>query len=128
VLVADGDNVSRTLIARMLERKGWSVRRVGDGGAALGMLEHERPDVIVLDLRLPGVDGLETVRRLRAREAEGSESTPIVVLVADADAAERMRLAELAVQALVPKPIDRQQLTRAVELAWSVRSARRQAA
>ena len=128
VLVADSEDVSRTLIARMLERKGWSVRRVGDGQKALQLLESERFDVVLIDLRLPGVDGLETIRRIRARETDESDAVPIVVLVADAEASERMALAELGVQGLVPKPIDRQLLVRALERAWAARSARRLAA
>ena len=128
VLVADGDDASRTLLTRMLERKGWHVRRASDGRGALQALSEESCDVAVIDLRLGNPDGLETIRSIRAGEGDAGARIPLVVLASDAEAAERMSLAELGIQALVAKPIDRQHLLRALERAWAARTAQRLAA
>jgi PAS domain S-box-containing protein len=128
LLLADGDAVHRRLLSRMLERKGWQVHRVADGDTMLSALGRGGFDAVLMDLRLPGIGGIETLRRIRGLEGDAADPLPVIVITADAEAPERMSLAELGVQALVPRPIDRQQLLRAVERAWAARSVRRHAA
>jgi two-component system response regulator MprA len=78
VLVADDDRPVGRMLARTLEAEGYEAVIAEDGGAALALHERLRPDVIVLDLAMPGVDGLSVVRRLRAR----GDPTPVLILTA----------------------------------------------
>jgi PAS domain S-box-containing protein len=128
VLVADGDDASRTLVARMLERKGWRVLRASDAHGAMQTLTETRCDVVLVDLRLGEPDGIDTIRRIRAGGTAAGGGVPILVMASDAVAVERMSLAELGIQGLIDKPIDRQLLLRALERAWAARTAQRLAA
>ncbi len=78
VLVADDDASLRRMLARTLEAEGFEVALAADGGDALARAERSAPDVIVLDVAMPGVDGLAACRRLRAKGL----GTPILMLTA----------------------------------------------
>ena len=78
VLVVDDDQRVRTVVSWQLEADGFAVTEAGDGLAALAQIERDRPDLVVLDLSLPGVGGLDVLRRVRA--AEGARPLPVIVL------------------------------------------------
>jgi len=78
VLVVDDDAPVRRMLERTLRAEGNDVASVADGGAALASLERSLPDVVILDVAMPGVDGLSVCRRLR----EKGVSTPILLLTA----------------------------------------------
>jgi two-component system response regulator MprA len=78
VLVADDDPPLRRMLSRVLGAEGFEVVLAPDGGAALASVERSAPDVIVLDVSMPGVDGIAVCRRLRARGVR----TPILMLTA----------------------------------------------
>jgi len=78
VLVVDDDAPIRRMLERTLEAEGYDVRSAADGGAALAAVERSAPDVIVLDVAMPGLDGLGVCRRLRAKGL----SLPILLLTA----------------------------------------------
>jgi two-component system, OmpR family, response regulator MprA len=78
VLVADDDPPLRRMLDRVLGAEGFEVTLAPDGGAALAMVERSAPDVIVLDVAMPGVDGVAVCRRLRARGVR----TPVLMLTA----------------------------------------------
>ena len=67
VLVVDDDVPVRRMLLRALTAEGFDVRAAADGGAALALAEREVPDVVVLDVAMPGMDGLDVCRRLRAK-------------------------------------------------------------
>lgn len=79
LLVEDDDTIAEPL-ARGLERQGFSVRRAADGAGALAEVDRQRPDIVLLDLGLPDIDGYEVCRRLRADSA-----LPIIVVTARGD-------------------------------------------
>jgi DNA-binding response OmpR family regulator len=95
VLVVDDEPTIGEVVSRYLERAGYSTRVALDGPGALAAAAHERPDLVVLDLMLPGIDGLEVMRRLRDNDrsrvavilltAKGEESDRIVGLRLGAD-------------------------------------------
>jgi DNA-binding response OmpR family regulator len=68
VLVVDDDPTVSDVVRRYLEREGYTVELAGDGQQALDAYATERPDLVVLDLMLPGIDGLEVCRRLREQD------------------------------------------------------------
>jgi two-component system response regulator MprA len=78
VLVVDDDPPLRRMLARTLAAEGFRVTVAGDGGAALAAAERSAPDLIVLDVAMPGLDGLAVCRRLRAKGL----SSPILMLTA----------------------------------------------
>jgi two-component system response regulator MprA len=78
VLVVDDDEPIRRMLERTLAAEGYDVTSAPDGGSALAAIERAVPDVLVLDVAMPGIDGLEVCRRLRAKGL----SVPILLLTA----------------------------------------------
>jgi len=78
ILVVDDEPVVRALAEESLRRGDWSVQSAGDAAAALAAIRRERPDLILLDLGLPGTSGAELARRLR--EDERTRTIPIVYM------------------------------------------------
>jgi two-component system OmpR family response regulator len=78
VLVVDDEEYIRDLVASSLRLAGFTARAVSDGSQALAALEHDAADLVILDVRLPGIDGFEVCRRLRAA---GSD-VPVIFLTA----------------------------------------------
>ena len=78
VLVVDDDGPIRRMLDRTLSAEGYAVSCVADGGAALAAIERSAPDVVVLDIGLPGVDGLAVCRRVRAKGL----AVPVLLLTA----------------------------------------------
>ncbi len=99
VLVVDDEDMVREVLARYLEREGYRVAAAADGGSALALAERDRPDVVLLDLMLPGVDGLSVLRRLRA----GGDPA-VIVLTARGDEVDRVLGLELGADDYVVKP------------------------
>ncbi|MCL5734224.1 MAG: response regulator transcription factor [Actinobacteria bacterium] len=79
ILVVDDDENLRRLIAAYLEREGYDVMEAADGPSALASVEDREPELVLLDLMLPGITGLEVARRIRA-----GRTTPILMLTARA--------------------------------------------
>jgi DNA-binding response OmpR family regulator len=100
VLVVDDDPTVSDVVRRYLERAGYGVALAADGPAALASFEREQPDLVVLDLMLPGMDGLEVCRRLRAVEA----NVPIIMLTAMGEEADRVLGLQLGADDYVTKP------------------------
>jgi len=86
VLVVEDDRAVRRMLERTLAAAGFAVLAVGDGAAALVAIEREPPDIAVLDLGLPGLDGLATLRRLRLT----GHGLPVLVLTARDGVADRV--------------------------------------
>jgi two-component system response regulator ResD len=114
VLVVDDEATIRDVIRRYLERDGFVVREAGDGFAALDSLSEARPDVIVLDLMLPGIDGLTLTRQLRTPKAGGEHESwqriPIVMLTARGETSDRIRGLDLGADDYLAKPFSPQEL------------------
>ncbi|MEU8438491.1 response regulator transcription factor [Streptomyces sp. NPDC029216] len=109
VLVVDDDPTVSEVVAGYLERAGFTVDRAADGPAALEAAARHRPDLVVLDLMLPGMDGLEVCRRLRAR-AGGGPSVPVVMLTARGDEDDRILGLEVGADDYVTKPFSPREL------------------
>ncbi|HEY6747297.1 MAG TPA: response regulator transcription factor [Mycobacteriales bacterium] len=106
VLLVDDDATVSDVVRRYLEREGLAVRVVADGQAALADALADPPDIVVLDLMLPGLSGLEVCRRLRATSA-----VPIVMLTALGEEADRVLGLELGADDYVTKPFSPRELT-----------------
>ena len=100
VLIAEDDRAVRTALTRALELEGYRVTTAPDGAAALEMLERERPDVVVLDVMMPNIDGLNVCRRMRAR----GDLTPVLLLTARVEVSDRVSGLDAGADDYLPKP------------------------
>lgn len=106
VLIVDDDARLRELLSRYLMEQGFSVKGVGDAPSMDRALHREHYDLIVLDLMLPGEDGLTICRRLRAAE----NTVPIVMLTAKGDEVDRIIGLEMGADDYLPKPFNPREL------------------
>jgi two-component system response regulator MprA len=106
VLVVDDDPPLRRMLARTLAAEGYEVTVAGDGGGALAEAERTAPDVIVLDVAMPGVDGLTVARRLRGK----GDFTPILMLTARDAVPDRVAGLEAGADDYLVKPFAVQEL------------------
>ncbi|MFG2340493.1 response regulator transcription factor [Streptomyces yangpuensis] len=109
MLVVDDDPTVSEVVAGYLERAGFTVHRAEDGPAALESAARYRPDLVVLDLMLPGMDGLEVCRRLRA-SGNGRPPVPVVMLTARGDEDDRILGLEVGADDYVTKPFSPREL------------------
>jgi DNA-binding response OmpR family regulator len=106
VLVVDDEPIVREVAVRYLERAGYRTQEAGDGLTARRLLEEEPPDLVVLDLMLPGVDGLELCRWIRS-----SSQLPVIMLTARGEEADRIVGLELGADDYITKPFSPRELT-----------------
>ncbi|WP_306215746.1 response regulator transcription factor, partial [Actinoplanes sp. RD1] len=106
VLVVDDDPTVSDVVRRYLEQAGCRVRLAADGAAALSAAAADRPDLVVLDLMMPGIDGLEVCRRLRRRDPD----LPVVMLTALGEEADRVLGLEVGADDYVTKPFSPREL------------------
>jgi DNA-binding response OmpR family regulator len=121
VLVVDDDPTVSDVVRRYLERAEFEVVLAADGQGALNAVHEHRPDLVVLDLMLPGIDGLEVCRRLRRDDP----NLPVVMLTALGDEADRVVGLSLGADDYVTKPFSPRELVLRVQsvLRRAVRSA-----
>ena len=110
VLVGEDDPNVAEVVVRYLEREGFEASAVVDGYAALARAEERPPDIVVLDLMLPGLDGLEVCRRLRA-----STPVPVIMLTARGEEDDRIVGLDVGADDYVTKPFSPRELTARVK-------------
>jgi two-component system response regulator MprA len=107
VLLVDDDAPIRRMLERTLTAEGYATTAVADGGAALAQVERSLPDVIVLDVAMPGLDGLAVTRRLRAKGL----AVPILLLTARDALHERVEGLDAGADDYLVKPFEIEELT-----------------
>jgi DNA-binding NtrC family response regulator len=108
VLVVDDQPELRLLIKLTFSGTGFSVREAADGEEALAICAAEAPDVVLLDVMMPGIDGYETCRRLKA--APATRSIPVIFLTALKETFDKLRAFDLGAVDYVTKPFDSEEL------------------
>ena len=108
VLVVEDDPDIAELVARYLEKAGYAATRVSSGRYALDAVRAKAPDLIVLDVMLPGIDGLEVCRLLRANEH--TAHIPLIMLTARAEESERIVGLEIGADDYLAKPFSPNEL------------------
>jgi len=103
ILVADDTEAIRTLFRKLLVADGHEVLIAPDGAAALDAVHQHRPDVILLDISMPTIDGLEVCRRLKSDPA--TRLTPIVLVTGQTDLSDRIRGIEAGADEFLSKPV-----------------------
>jgi DNA-binding response OmpR family regulator len=110
ILVVDDDPDIRGLLRELLDRRGFGVTEARDGQEALRVFFDERPDLVVLDVAMPGLDGWKTLERIRELS-----DVPVVMLTAKATELEKTRGLRAGADDYVTKPFGRQELLARVE-------------
>jgi two-component system, OmpR family, response regulator len=105
ILIVDDDAETRTLLREYLQKQGYRVTTAADGKAMRAAMQAAAPDLVVLDLMLPGEDGLQLCRDLRARS-----NLPIVMLTARGEETERIIGLEMGADDYLPKPFNPREL------------------
>ena len=119
VLMAEDNAVNRKLVARLLEKRGYSVVTVNDGHQALAALEKEPFDVVLMDVHMPSMGGFEATAAIRKRERESEPSSAprvrIIAMTASAMKGDRERCLAAGMDGYVSKPIRDKELFDTIE-------------
>ena|SRR2546426_10013177 len=113
ILLIEDNEMNRDMLSRRLVRRGYEVVIAVDGPEGLAMARREAPDLILMDMSLPEVDGWETTRRLRADQA--IRHIPVIALTAHAMAGDREKAIEAGCDDYDTKPVDLVQLQEKIE-------------
>lgn len=122
ILVVEDDEAIADVIRRSLRVEGHEVQSAGDGVEALSLVEQFVPDLIVLDLGLPRLDGIEVLKRVRAES-----DVPILILTARVETSDRVEGLDLGADDYLPKPFEREELMARVRALLRRRPPRGQA-
>ena len=106
ILLIEDDDTLRTTLARALVRRGFAVQECADGSQALQVWQHVLPDIVLLDLTLPGRDGLQVLADARARGL----TTPVLILTARGTVGDRVLGLNSGADDYLPKPFDLDEL------------------
>jgi two-component system, cell cycle response regulator DivK len=113
ILLVEDNEMNRDMLSRRLLRKGYEVVMAIDGEQAVAMAQSEKPDLILMDMSLPVIDGWEATRRVKA--AEASSRIPIIALTAHAMSGDRERALDAGCDDYDTKPIEMPRLLEKIE-------------
>lgn len=113
ILLVEDNPLNRDMLSRRLLRAGYELLVAEDGPQGLAMIQSERPDLVLMDMSLPGIDGWECTRRVKADPQLAA--IPIVALTAHAMVGDRQRCLEAGCDAYDTKPIDFKRLRDTIE-------------
>ena len=117
ILLAEDNMVNRQLAARMLEKRGYTVVIAKNGIEALEAVEREELDLVLMDVQMPEMDGLEAIRVIRSNEKISKRHLPIISLTAHVMKGDREKCIEAGADDYIPKPIQPPNLFAAIERA-----------
>jgi len=113
ILIVEDQEMIRDILSRRLRKRGFDVAMAVDGAEGIEMAKSEAPDLILMDMSLPVVDGWEATRTLKA--AEATRSIPVVALTAHAMTTDREQAVEAGCDAYETKPVDLPRLLDVIE-------------
>ena len=117
ILVADDEQEIRNLLDHFLKGQGYEVVLASDGNQALKLAAEENPQVIILDIKMPGLDGLEVCKRLK--EKEQTKLIPVIVITGFED--NKMAALNIGADDFVNKPFDMAEISSRVKSALRIR-------
>jgi signal transduction histidine kinase/streptogramin lyase/ActR/RegA family two-component response regulator len=115
VLLAEDNETNRLLVERLMDRRGHRVKSVCDGAQALESLKQETFDVVLMDIQMPGLDGFEATRQIRALESAVGGRTPIVAITANAMKGDEDACLAAGMDGYLAKPFEAEQLFELIE-------------
>ena len=113
VLYVDDEEPNRRVIGSMLKRAGIEMAEAGDADTGLWMIAAQKFDLVLMDVRMPGKDGLSAIREIRAHE-DGKQDVPIIVITADDAYDIRVRARAVGANDVLIKPVTKEQLFQAI--------------
>lgn len=119
VLIVDDERAAREGMARLLGQEGYRVSTASDGKEALRTLDHEPPDMVLTDVRMPGMDGLQLLAEIRKRDKD----LPVIVATAFGDVSDAVKAIRAGAQDYVTKPVDLDALLISMSRAMKMRAA-----
>ena len=114
ILLAEDNNVTRGVLADFLELQGYAVLQAGDGAQAVKLAEERKPSLVMMDIQMPGMDGVEAIRRIRSLGDPAVANVPIVALTAHAMQGAREQFMEAGADGYLSKPLRLADLRRSV--------------
>lgn len=112
ILIIDDDVTALDIIAFLFERKGYTVERCPDGKSAIEYVKHTTPDLLLVDLLMPEMGGVETVKRIRAM---GVEHAPVIAFTAVDDEVLHQEAIDAGCNEVLTKPCPSEKLTRVIQ-------------
>ena len=122
LLLVEDNEMNRDMLTRRLERKGYEITTAVDGAEGVQKAKSENPDLILMDLSLPNIDGWEATRMLKA--SQETKHIPVIVLTSHAMAGDRERCLEAGCDEYDTKPVDFYRLISKIELLLSREATR----
>jgi two-component system, cell cycle response regulator DivK len=113
ILLVEDNEMNRDMLSRRLERKGYQIVMAVDGGAGVEMATSEKPDLILMDMSLPVLNGWEATRQIKANP--GTKAIPVIALTAHAMATDREKALEAGCEDYDTKPIELPRLLEKME-------------
>jgi two-component system cell cycle response regulator DivK len=123
VLYVEDNEYNRKIVRQLLSRTSYRLREAADGESALGMVREERPDLVLMDVQLPKMSGLEVTRRLRKDPA--TADVPIIVVTSFALSGDDRRAMEAGASAYIAKPYSPRELLALINTFLSAREEQR---
>lgn len=120
IMVCDDDEMGRSLLSKFLNRLGYEVFEAFDGLNCLETVKDANPDIILLDIQMPRMDGLQTAEKLKSN-AE-TQMIPIVIVSSHSDLDQRVKALEIGVDDFLAKPVDRTELRARVQSLLKVKA------
>ncbi len=113
VMVVEDNEKNRKLMRVVLKAKGYNIIEAATGEEALNLLKNQKPDIILMDIQLPGIDGLTLIKQIKASVI--TKDIPIIAVTAYAMKGDEQKILDTGCDAYVSKPINTQELPRIVE-------------
>jgi CheY-like chemotaxis protein len=113
ILLVEDNEMNRDMLSRRLQKKGYEVVMAVDGEQGVAMAETQAPALVLMDMSLPGLDGWEATRRLKA--AAGTRAIPVIALTAHAMAGDREKALAAGCDDFDTKPIELERLLAKIE-------------
>lgn len=104
LLIVEDNELNRDMLSRRLERKGYAVESVADGQSAIDAIAQKRPDLVLMDMNLPVLNGWDTCKKLRAQQ--DTKDLPVIALTAHAMSGDEQKALAAGCDDYTTKPID----------------------
>ncbi len=113
ILVVDDSSVNNFLLENVLEEKGYTLQIAYNGKEALQFIENEPPDLVLLDIMMPGIDGYEILQKMNANSK--TRGIPVIMVTSKSEESDRTKALEIGAIDYVMKPIDIEELLEKIE-------------
>ncbi len=113
VMVVEDNEKNRKLVRVVLKSKGYNVIEATTGEEALNILKNQKPNIILMDIQLPGIDGLTLIKQIKADAA--TKEIPIIAVTAYAMKGDEQKILDTGCEAYMSKPINTQELPLTIE-------------